>query len=160
MQVTAQHKKWIAVGCAAIIALMLATNPDQAAHLRTIRETSALTSSQPYSAASDFTGAMSYNNYFLFSTVTLADAIVSWGPSEKFIRRIASQTLSASKNKSAFLRGDGKLSYNRAEHLLWLISLRTEKMWELTKFPNSKFQLFFLTAAFSTTAASGRSQDA
>ena len=79
MQVTAQHKKWMAVGCAAIIALMLATNPDQAAHLRTIKETSALTSPQPYSAASDFTSAMSYNNYFLFSTVTLADAIVSWG---------------------------------------------------------------------------------
>jgi hypothetical protein len=75
-----KQQKWIAAGCAAIAALMFATNPDQAAHLRAIKDTSALTS--PHSAtfaASDFTSAMSYNNYFLFSTVTFLDHVVSWG---------------------------------------------------------------------------------
>jgi hypothetical protein len=78
MRITTQHK-WIAVSCAAIVVLAFATNPDQATHLKAIRDTATLTASQPYSAASDFTSAMSYNNYFLFSTVTLADSVVSWG---------------------------------------------------------------------------------
>ena len=78
MRITNQHK-WIAVGCAALVALAFATNPDQATHLKAIKDTAALTGSQPYSAASDFTSAMSYNNYFMFSTVTLADSVVSWG---------------------------------------------------------------------------------
>jgi hypothetical protein len=78
MRITTQHK-WIITSCAAIIVVAFATNPDQAAHLKAIRVTAALTASQPYSAASDFTSVMSYNNYFLFSTVTLAGSVMSWG---------------------------------------------------------------------------------
>jgi hypothetical protein len=78
MRLTSQHK-WIAIGCAAILVLAFATNPDQATHLKAIKDTAALTSSQPYTAASDFTAAMSYNNYVVFSTTTLAGSVVSWG---------------------------------------------------------------------------------
>ncbi len=72
--------KWVAAICAAVAALMLATNPDQAAHLRTIKDTAALTSSLTTPVAvTDYTGVMSYNNYFFFSTVTFLDNVVSWG---------------------------------------------------------------------------------
>jgi hypothetical protein len=55
-----KQQKWIAAGCTAVAVLMLATNPDQAAHLRAIKETAALTSSPSTTlAATDFTSAMS-----------------------------------------------------------------------------------------------------
>jgi hypothetical protein len=57
---------------------MFMTNPDQATHLGAIRDTSILTSPQS-PAAADYMSSMSYNNYFLFSTVTFLDRIISWG---------------------------------------------------------------------------------
>ena len=75
---TGQNKKWIAGAGAVIAAIMLATNPDQGAHLRVIKDTATLKPSQSLSVT-DFMGGMSYNNYFLFSTVTLAGKVVSWG---------------------------------------------------------------------------------
>jgi len=75
---TSQTKKWIAGAGGVVAAIMLATNPDQAKHLRAIKDTAALKPSQPLSVT-DFMAGMSYNNYFFFSTVTLADGVVSWG---------------------------------------------------------------------------------
>ena len=65
----------------AIVVLMLATNPDQASHLRTITETAAL-KPHPFQASAPITawlGLVTYNNYFLFSTTTLMDGLVTWG---------------------------------------------------------------------------------
>jgi hypothetical protein len=75
---TGQTKKWIAGAGGVIAAIMLATNPDQAAHLRAIKDRAALKPSQSLPVA-DFMAGMSYNNYFFFSTVTLARRVVSWG---------------------------------------------------------------------------------
>ena len=63
---------------------MLATNPDQASHLRAIQETSDLLKpKQPYSASpvsvADYMTMITYNNYFVFSTSTLLDGVVTWG---------------------------------------------------------------------------------
>ncbi len=79
---TAQQK-WTAGVVVAIIVLMLATNPDQASHLRAIKDTSDLKPQQPYASVtisiSDFMPQLSYKNYFLFSTTTLFGGVVSWG---------------------------------------------------------------------------------
>ncbi len=80
---TTQQKKWTAGVVVALLVLMLATNPDQASHLRAIKDTSDLKPRQPYAAVtisiSDFMPQLSYNNYFLFSTTTLIGGVVSWG---------------------------------------------------------------------------------
>ena len=75
---TGQTKKWIAGADGVIAAIMLATNPDQAARLRAIKDTATLKPSQSLSVT-DFLAGLSYNNYLFFSTVTLARGVVSWG---------------------------------------------------------------------------------
>jgi hypothetical protein len=75
---TKQQKKWAVGIAAAIIAIMFATNPDQAAHMRAIRDTAALKPGGLLSIT-DLAPSISYNNYFLCSTTTIADRVVSWG---------------------------------------------------------------------------------
>ena len=61
---------------------MLATNPDQASHLRAIKETSDLKPKQPYAttfSVADYMNNLTYNNYFVCSTTTLIGDVVSWG---------------------------------------------------------------------------------
>ena len=83
---TSQTKKWIAGAGGVVAAIMLATNPDQAKHLRAIKDTAALKPSQPLSVT-DFMAGMLYNNYFFFSTVTLADGWFLGGPLARFTPR-------------------------------------------------------------------------
>jgi len=83
---TSQTKKLIAGAGGVIAAIMLSTNPDQATHLRAIKDTAALKPSQPLSVT-DFMTGMSYNNYFFFSTVTLADGWFLGVPLARFTLR-------------------------------------------------------------------------
>jgi len=73
------NTKKIGITAIAVFAIILfLTNPDQAMHLRAIKDTAALID-RP---AADWTMFAVYNNYFLFSTVTnkvLGDQIMSWG---------------------------------------------------------------------------------
>ena len=60
-----------AIGLLLIIAFF--TNPDQATHLKAIRETVALRNPESLSAVtlSPLMGALQYNNYLIFSTTNL-----------------------------------------------------------------------------------------
>jgi hypothetical protein len=76
-----QRKKIILGISAAIVVLMLATNPDQASHLRAIKDTADLARAPFYTPPSvtDFLPMLKYNNYFLFSTTALSGGVVTWG---------------------------------------------------------------------------------
>lgn len=77
---TPSQKKWTAAAVVLGIAIvMFATNPDQAAHLRTMKETVELKPHDPSMVPTAFFTATTYNNYFLFSTTTMLDHVTSWG---------------------------------------------------------------------------------
>ena len=76
---TTQQKKWAGGITAAVIVLLLATNPDQAAHMRAIRDTAALKPGGAFSITDLAPGIIRYNNYFICSTTTVIDGVVSWG---------------------------------------------------------------------------------
>jgi len=72
----------------AALGILFLSNPDHASHLQTIRQTSDLSvgntprtawSAPRPTTATDFGATMKYNNYFIFSTVTLINHAVSWG---------------------------------------------------------------------------------
>jgi hypothetical protein len=75
--VITKRRRTAIFGGGAIIALLLViaffTNPDQAAHLKAIRETIALRNPESPSSVitSPLMGALQYNNYFIFSTTNL-----------------------------------------------------------------------------------------
>ncbi len=73
------QQKWIAGAVGGLTLLMLATNPDQAAHLQAIKNTAALAPSSTTMTAASMASLISYNNNLLFSTTTLFDHTVSWG---------------------------------------------------------------------------------
>lgn len=73
-----QRKCTAAIG-GGIAVVMFATNPDQAAHLRAMKETVELKPHDPSTVPTAFLIAASYNNYFLFSTTTILDHVTSWG---------------------------------------------------------------------------------
>jgi hypothetical protein len=83
LRVTAtKRRSLILAGSAVGLILLLAffTNPDQAAHLRAIKETAALR--QPNGSAvlfETFLPAVKYNDYLFFSTATWASKPMTYG---------------------------------------------------------------------------------
>jgi hypothetical protein len=77
-----RRRNLILIACAAGLVLLLAffTNPDQAAHVRAIKETSALRrSSDPSFNSEPMFLQLEYCNYFLFSTTSVANAPMTRG---------------------------------------------------------------------------------
>ena len=88
---TSYQKKWAVSSSATIAVIMLATNPEHAAHLGAIKKTCDFMPETQYSLPvtlwgtrmSDAPTLLTYNNFLLFSTTTISvgpdPGVVSWG---------------------------------------------------------------------------------
>ncbi len=76
--ITRDQWKWILIALAGVLLLAFLTNPNQARHLRVIKETGALRYSRDASTT-DFLLSVEYHNYFLFSTTSCVGNTVTYG---------------------------------------------------------------------------------
>ena len=74
-----QRYKWLLIAFVAIVLLAFFTNPNQAQHLKAIKETGALRESRDFSIADMFLPQVEYHNYGVFSTTTFGDTHLTYG---------------------------------------------------------------------------------
>lgn len=76
-----RRKLWIAAGTVAILLIVAAfTNPDQASHLRAIRETVALRKpAESHSVTDWLLPTVEYHNYLVFSTTRFSNMTFTYG---------------------------------------------------------------------------------
>jgi hypothetical protein len=71
--------KWLLIVVAGILLLAFFTNPDQAQHLKAIKETRMLRESRDFSVADMLLPQVEHRNYGVFSTTTFGDSNLSYG---------------------------------------------------------------------------------
>ena len=73
------QRKWILIVVVGVLLFAFFTNPNQARHLKAIRETGALKQSPGVSVTDVLLPMVEYHNYLLFSTTTWSDAHLTHG---------------------------------------------------------------------------------
>src|SRR5437879_11183102 len=74
-----EKRKWILLVAAGLLLFAFFSNPNQARHLKAIRETGALKQSSGVSVTDALLPMVEYHNYLLFSTTTWSDAHLTYG---------------------------------------------------------------------------------
>jgi hypothetical protein len=79
--VTAKRRKFIYIGSGIAMLILLAffTNPDQAAHLKAIKDTAVLRRSRYDALRVEVSPGVMYNNYLIFSTTSFATETLTYG---------------------------------------------------------------------------------